>query len=92
MEGFQPYFCRKDDPPDWKDDTTSRRYSFRLMTIWSAPNYAYRSGNKAAVMILEENRPGDGGDPKNLVKQFETNKRRIVTPDLEKAATPQYFA
>jgi diadenosine tetraphosphatase ApaH/serine/threonine PP2A family protein phosphatase len=53
-----------------------------LVTVWSAPNYMYRCGNKASVMIL-------GNELQPEFKQFEavpTNER--VVPD---ESFPRYF-
>jgi hypothetical protein len=41
MEGFQ-----------WHFETASPNR--QLVTVWSAPNYMYRSGNKAAIMRFHD--------------------------------------
>ena len=57
----------------------------KLITIWSAPNYMYRSGNKASVMKYH---PGDGeGYDLILFDPMPDNKRK-TPPEI---ATSQYF-
>lgn len=54
-----------------------------MVTVFSAPNYCYRCGNKAAIMNIDE----------NLNKsffQFDTMPRR-GKPILEPKRVPDYF-
>jgi diadenosine tetraphosphatase ApaH/serine/threonine PP2A family protein phosphatase len=78
MEGVTKYF-----------DGPQRDREFRLITIWSAPNYSYRSGNKAAIMALgvEEE------DRKRIIVFDQAPARiRIKPADDEMPAAPFYFA
>jgi diadenosine tetraphosphatase ApaH/serine/threonine PP2A family protein phosphatase len=75
MEGFKWYFPdQKNDPPDG-----------RLLIVWSAPNYAYRSGNDATVMKFAY-----PGAPEFDLRVFKPNERRIEPLDVTRAAG--YFA
>ncbi|OHT11551.1 Ser/Thr protein phosphatase [Tritrichomonas foetus] len=76
MEGFKYYF----PDPEAKGEPKGR-----LVTIWSAPNYAYRSNNDASVMKLRF----PGRDPYDL-PVFKPAEHRIVPKDLP--ATSPYFA
>lgn len=60
-------------------------FNDKLFTVWSAPNYMYRAGNKATVMKIEP----DSGKPYNLV-YFEPcpqDKRKVI----EDNSLSQYF-
>jgi hypothetical protein len=78
MEGITPFF---------QGPQPEREY--RLITVWSAPNYSYRSGNKAAILGLRTNREQE----KHIII-FEQAPRRIrITPsEVEMGAGPSYFA
>lgn len=58
-------------------------FNQKLVTVWSAPNYMYRSGNLASVMYVNK-------DLETEFKVFEAvpNDQRVI-PD---ANTPEYFA
>ena len=55
----------------------------KLVTVWSAPNYCYRCGNIAAILILEENL-------QTTYKIFEASKQenRGIS---DKKILPEYF-
>jgi diadenosine tetraphosphatase ApaH/serine/threonine PP2A family protein phosphatase len=76
MEGFTEFFA---------GPTPGREY--RLITVWSAPNYSYRSGNRAAILGLRLN---DGGDSKKKII-FGPAPNRIPIPEDEQTGTAQYF-
>jgi diadenosine tetraphosphatase ApaH/serine/threonine PP2A family protein phosphatase len=75
MDGFTWFFPNEDNSP--ADGT--------LIIVWSAPNYAYRSGNDASVMKFAY-----PGQPEFDMKVFKPNERRIEPLDVTKAAG--YFA
>lgn len=60
-----------------------RMFDDNLITVWSAPNYCYRCGNKASIMQIKEN-----GDYEFLVfLAAEASKRKVP----EKVDPPEYF-
>ena len=75
MEGFKYYF----------PDPEKKEPKGRLVTIWSAPNYSYRSGNDASIMKLRF----PGQDPYYL-EIFKPAVNRIVPKDIPTASP--YFA
>lgn len=75
MDGYMWYF------PDQND----RNSKGRLVTVWSAPNYSYKSGNVATVMKLRYS-----GQEEFYLPQFSPAQERIVPKDLPAAST--YFA
>lgn len=70
-----------------------RMFDDNIITVWSAPNYCYRCGNKASIMQVKEN-----GDYEFLVGHAtltdaqvfvaaEPSKRKVP----EKVDPPEYF-
>jgi diadenosine tetraphosphatase ApaH/serine/threonine PP2A family protein phosphatase len=81
QQGFQKYFG---DPENNND--SKPRHGFRLLTIWSAPNYCYTSNNIAAFLNV-----GVDGKDRDIIT-FISNKIRIVPPENEMPAGQRYFA
>jgi diadenosine tetraphosphatase ApaH/serine/threonine PP2A family protein phosphatase len=77
MDGFATYF----DGPD--------AHPYRLITVWSAPNYSYRSGNKAAILGI---RVGAEKAPRLVVFDAALEEIRIKPPPEEMPASAQYFS
>jgi diadenosine tetraphosphatase ApaH/serine/threonine PP2A family protein phosphatase len=80
QEGFAIYFG---------DAPGKGTHKYRLITIWSAPNYSYRSGNKATIMKF---RFGDGTGPEDQLVEVLTNSTRIEPPKNEQVLSNNYFA
>lgn len=74
MEGFKYFF----------PDPNSKEPKGRLVTIWSAPNYSYRSGNEATVMKLRF-----PGLEQYYLPVFKPAVNRIVPKDVPTIS--QYF-
>ncbi|KAK8893254.1 Serine/threonine-protein phosphatase 6 catalytic subunit [Tritrichomonas musculus] len=54
-----------------------------LVTVWSAPNYMYRSGNDASVLKVDQS-----GNREFVTFQAVPNDKRVIPDD----STPHYFA
>jgi diadenosine tetraphosphatase ApaH/serine/threonine PP2A family protein phosphatase len=62
---------------------------YRLITVWSAPNYSYKSGNKAAVLAF---RQPDGKKEKDIIRFAPApDPIRIKPPPEELPGPAQYF-
>jgi hypothetical protein len=79
MDGFAQYFAS----PEQKRD-------YRLITIWSAPNYSYKSGNKASIMALRL--PNEKDHKKLVIFEQCPAYARIEPPEQEKPVATQYFS
>jgi len=53
----------------------------QIVTIWSAPNYCYRCGNKAAILTIDENHN------QNVTTFTDSDRNSAVSP----IAVPDYF-
>lgn len=78
MEGYIQYFG---------DDEGERPRPYRLVTIWSAPNYTYKSGNLAAVM-----RRCWPGHKRDEMLVYNVARDRITPSEEEQPVASQYFA
>jgi len=57
-------------------------FNQKLVTVWSAPNYCYRCGNTASIMVVDENL-------NRVFKDFEAvpDDQRV----FPKQTNPKYF-
>ncbi|OHT15190.1 hypothetical protein TRFO_14378 [Tritrichomonas foetus] len=78
MDGYQKYFGNTDFTPDW-----------RLITVWSAPDYSYRSGNKASVLHVNDNDFMENG--KYYLNVFEKSEDRVDPKKDELPIMSYYF-
>jgi diadenosine tetraphosphatase ApaH/serine/threonine PP2A family protein phosphatase len=79
QEGWAEYFAGP-----------GKDHDYRLITIWSAPNYSYKSGNKATIMAFRvQGYPNE----KHLI-QFEEAppEAKIIPPPEERPIATQYFS
>jgi diadenosine tetraphosphatase ApaH/serine/threonine PP2A family protein phosphatase len=79
QEGYVEYFAGPD-----------RNRGYRLITIWSAPNYSYKSGNMASIMGLRLK--DDGPDKKIITFSDAPLNAKIIPPEEEKPVATQYFS
>jgi hypothetical protein len=66
-------------------ETQTKKY--QLITIWSAPNYSYRSGNDATIMKYATD-----GIPIDRLITFSSNPQRIEPRKEEEPVARHYFA
>jgi diadenosine tetraphosphatase ApaH/serine/threonine PP2A family protein phosphatase len=69
-------------------DGPNKDRGYRLITVWSAPNYSYRSGNRAAILGLRIR-----GRPEKDLIVFDAapEVNRITPPPEELPGSAQYF-
>jgi diadenosine tetraphosphatase ApaH/serine/threonine PP2A family protein phosphatase len=79
MEGFETYFASPEE-----------KRGYRLITIWSAPNYSYKSGNKASIMGLRL--PNEKDEKKLIIFEPRPSYARIELPEDERPVATQYFS
>jgi diadenosine tetraphosphatase ApaH/serine/threonine PP2A family protein phosphatase len=65
----------------------ARAKPYQLITVWSAPNYTYRSNNQASIMKY-----GFDGEEKDKLIIFGPNKTRIKPLKEEEPISQLYFA
>lgn len=82
MENHVQYICRAHQ---MMPEGYNLTHSNRLATIFSAPNYCYRCGNKASICEIFENK--ESGPP--LFIQFESAPKRLTQRPLQRP--PGYF-
>lgn len=76
-EGYQAYFG--DSSKDW-----------RLITVWSAPDYCYRSGNKACILEIDKSKFANPNTKKAL-HTFQEAGDRMKPDDNEMPKVSYYF-
>ncbi|OHS96071.1 Ser/Thr protein phosphatase [Tritrichomonas foetus] len=81
LEGSKFYFPARENEPKKSGSCDEGR----LVTIWSAPNYSYRSNNKASIMKYKF----DGCPTYNIIT-FNANEVRIKPQHMP--VTSHYFA
>ena len=87
QEGYHKFFGDEKYTPDW-----------RLITVWSAPDYSYRSGNKASVLHVNDNEITQHQDNNMIVSgpyvinifDKSSDKKRIP-PDTEIPIASSYY-
>lgn len=77
MDGYQLYFGG--DGKEW-----------RLATVWSAPDYCYRSGNKASILRINRQMTPNLNDKNNLLV-FDKASDRMRPEDNEMPSVSYYF-
>ncbi|OHS97541.1 putative serine/threonine-protein phosphatase C26H8.05c [Tritrichomonas foetus] len=80
QEGFFKYYKAEVKPSECDDDD-----DVRVLTVWSAPDYEYKNGNKASVMQIKSQ------DEYELI-MFEKSKLRKEPSPFEKPVISYYFA
>jgi diadenosine tetraphosphatase ApaH/serine/threonine PP2A family protein phosphatase len=73
---------------EWFADAEPAR-DYRLVTIWSAPNFEYKSGNKAVIMALRV--PEAGSDKTFITYMDAPTNAKIIPPAEEMAVASRYF-
>jgi len=59
-------------------------YKEKLITVWSAPNYCYRCGNKASILAFDENL-------QKFLKTFNAAPQQEGSRIPAKKPIPDYF-
>ena len=80
MKGYQKYFGESNKSPDW-----------RLITVWSAPDYTYRSNNLASVMHVYDDDPKFSEDYPYHLTIFDKSDDRKEPDKKERPVISFYF-